>query len=268
MAKPADAPPPALVPAAPAPATPEPPPAAPPTPRPPTGPTPAPRSATEKTAPAARKQTAEKPAVERPAAGTPAAGKPSGDKAAPLSKVARAPEPTARPTTPAAPKVDGSSAGGYWVQLGAFKEQKNAETLAKTLRDQGVPVEVSRIARSSGEARGAPQQHELFVTEAGVERVNAALKGRGSAQPAPGGVTVRPAFDLEEAMAISKRLTDQGLKVIIRPAGGGGGTGGGTLTLHVVRAGGYPDRARALAAREELSARGHGAGIVTQGPAR
>ena len=66
----------------------------------------------------------------------------------------------------------------------------------------------------------AAQQHELFVTEASVEKVNAALKGRGTAQPVSGGVAVKPAFSLQEAMTVSKRLTDEGLKVVIRPAGG------------------------------------------------
>jgi cell division septation protein DedD len=153
------------------------------------------------------------------------------------------------------------------VQLGAFKDQNNADSLANALRTGGFPVEVAQITRGSGDGRGAPQQHELFVAEAGAARVNAALKGRGSAQPVPGGVTVKPAFDLEEAMSISKRLTDQGLKVVIRPAGGAT-FGSGGATLHVVRAGGYPDRSRAVAARDELSAKGHGAGIVTQGSAK
>jgi len=38
-------------------------------------------------------------------------------------------------------------------------------------------------------------------------------------------------------------------------------------TLHVVRVGGFPDRSKASAAREELQGKGH-AGFVTQGPAK
>ena len=37
--------------------------------------------------------------------------------------------------------------------------------------------------------------------------------------------------------------------------------------LHVVRIGGYPDRAKASAARQELQGKGH-PGFVTQGPAK
>jgi hypothetical protein len=196
--------------------------------------------------PPARKQTAEPSATDRVAS----------------------PGQTARTAERNGASGPASGSGQYWVQLGAFKEEKNAEAMVRALREAGIPVDVSRVTRASGEGPGVPQQHELFVTDAGVERVNAALKGRGSAQSAPGGVTVKPAFDLEEAMTISRRLTDQGLKVIIRPAGIGGGAADGGVTLHVVRAGGYPDRARALAAREAIRAEGLGTGIVTRGPAR
>jgi len=37
--------------------------------------------------------------------------------------------------------------------------------------------------------------------------------------------------------------------------------------LHVVRVGGYPDRAKATAAREELQGKGH-AGFISRGPAK
>jgi cell division septation protein DedD len=100
------------------------------------------------------------------------------------------------------------------------------------------------------------------VTEAGLEKVNAALKGKGSAQAAPGGVIVKPALALQEAMAVSKQLSGAGLKVVVRPAGGAA-----QATLHLVRAGGYADRARALAARDQIKRKGH-EGFLTQGPAR
>jgi cell division septation protein DedD len=80
-----------------------------------------------------------------------------------------------------------AAAGSYWVQVGAFKQSRNAEGLAKKLRTEGFPVQVARVTR-------------------------------------------------EEA-------------------------------LHVVRVGGYPDRSKATAAREELQGKGH-AGFVTQGPAK
>ena len=54
---------------------------------------------------------------------------------------------------------------------------------------------------------------------------------------------------------MSKRLTDEGLKVVIRPAGGPATASQGQGTLHAVRAGGYPNRTSALAARDELRRR-------------
>jgi cell division septation protein DedD len=73
------------------------------------------------------------------------------------------------------------------VQVGAFKESRNAEGLAQTLRSEGFPAQVATVTRD------AP--------------------------------------------------------------------------LHVVRIGGYPDRAKASAARQELQGKGH-SGFVTQGPAK
>jgi cell division septation protein DedD len=73
------------------------------------------------------------------------------------------------------------------VQVGAFKESRNAEGLAQTLRSEGFPAQVATVTR---------------------------------AEP-----------------------------------------------LHVVRIGGYPDRAKASAARQELQGKGH-SGFVTQGPAK
>ena len=80
-----------------------------------------------------------------------------------------------------------AAAGGYWVQVGAFKESRNAEGLARRLRSEGFTVQVAKVTR---------------------------------AEP-----------------------------------------------LHVVRVGGYPDRTKAAAAREELQGKGH-SGFVTHGPAK
>ena len=105
------------------------------------------------------------------------------------------------------------------------------------------------------------------MTETSVDKVNAALKGRGTAQPVSGGVAVKPAFSLQDAMTVSKRLTDEGLKVVIRPAGGLATSSQGQGTLHVVRAGGYSNRTSALAARDELAAKGH-QGFLAEGQAK
>lgn len=236
------APAPAIAPATPAtPAQPAVPPTSAPRPAPatPPAPAPAPKAAAEKPA----TSTASKAAADKPTGpGTPK----STDRAGSPAAVARAP----------------AGGGGYWVQLGVFKDAKNAESLAKTVRDQGFPAEVARVSRAGTGGAGTAPLHEIFVTEAGVEKVNAALKGKGSAQPAPGGVVVKPSFALQEAMTVSKQLSGSGLKVVVRPAGSAA-----QATYHVVRAGGYADRARAIAALEQIKRKGH-EGFVTQGPAR
>jgi hypothetical protein len=67
-------------------------------------------------------------------------------------------------------------------------------------------------------------------------------------------------------MAVSKRLTAEGLKVVIRPVGAIGG-GSGAVTLHTVRAGSYPSRTSAVAARDELLAKGY-KGFLAESSAR
>jgi cell division septation protein DedD len=161
-----------------------------------------------------------------------------------------------------------ASAGGYWIQLGAFKDRHNADVLAKAVRNDGFPVHVAPITRSEADSSpGGQQRHELFVTDANVEKVNAALKGRGTGERAAGGVTVKPAFSLQDAMTVSRRLTDEGLKVVIRPASGPVSASPSPGTLYAVRAGSFPDRASAVTARDELAGKGH-RGFLAEGPPR
>jgi len=88
-----------------------------------------------------------------------------------------------------------------------------------------------------------------------------------------GGLVVNPPFDLETAMSLSSSLKKEGFKVVIRrakaapaPADPPSSEGGGTI-FHVVRVGGYPDRAKAQQVRGELEAKGH-PGFLMQGAAR
>jgi cell division septation protein DedD len=85
---------------------------------------------------------------------------------------------------------------GYWVQLGLFREQANAERLAGKLREQSFAIQVARVTRQEATARGVP----------------------------PG-------------------------------------------TYHVVRAGGFANSARAVAARDALAEKGY-PGFVTQDSGR
>jgi cytoskeletal protein RodZ len=97
---------------------------------------------------------------------------------------AKAPERTAA-LAPSKSNSKAAGGGSYWVQVGAFKESRNAEVLAKTLRAEGFSVQITQVTRDT--------------------------------------------------------------------------------PLHVVRVGGYPDRSRASAAREDLQGKGH-TGFVTSGP--
>ena len=254
------------------------------------------------TAPAAKPETTAPPAIAQteapkpaPAAPTPAdrplgtaplpAAPPQAPPAATGKTAAAKPEAVKPPVAAAAPKrvpAPAPAAGGsYWIQVGAFVQEKNAETLAKTLRAEQFPVEIARMNRGGGSASApAPAksvepggQNQLVITGSTPDAVNAALKGKGTAQVVKGGIVVNPSYDLETAMSLSSALKKEGFKVVIRRAKSGPApapaapvAGGGT-TYHVVRVGGFADRAKALQARADLEAKGH-AGFLTQGAPR
>jgi cell division septation protein DedD len=206
--------------------------------------------------PAEERVTAIKPAATQAAAPAPPSAAsttaPAPPKPSPASPRALAPAGHAKEAVaPAAP-------GEFWVQAGAFQEEKNAERLAERLGKDKVGTSVSRITRG-GEAAG---RHELFVTGANVGAVNTALQGKGSAKGVAGGVVVEPPLDLKDAVALSKRLAAEGFTVKIRRLGEGA-----PATFHVVSVGPYPTRARAETAAKELTVQGL-RGFVRQGPAR
>ncbi len=249
---------------APAPARPE--------PGPPSGTTSAPAKAVPTAPSSSPSATSAKPGSGKiPAAAAPAPSAQVQPAPAAPSKPLLQPPPAKsgegnRRTAAVAPKAEPSgapSAGSFFVQVGLFKEPRNAEALAKTLREEGFAVDVTRVTRGGTRAPSGPQRHELFITGSTVEAVNTALKGRGVAQSVQGGVSVRPTYDLKQATTISRELSTEGLKVVIRRAGGASGTASGAA-FTVVRVGGFPDRTRAAAVREELQGKGH-SGFVTQG---
>ncbi|HUM15864.1 MAG TPA: SPOR domain-containing protein [Candidatus Nitrosotalea sp.] len=178
----------------PAPSTPAPAPTSPPAQTPSTSAPPATSPGVGTPPPATTPPTAAMPTPAPPVtapAPTPAPARPETPTASTPSKApekAKAPERTAAVTPgKSAAKAPAVGSGSYWVQVGAFKESRNAEGLAKTLRSEGFGVQITQVTRD---------------------------------QP-----------------------------------------------MHVVRVGGYPDRAKAAAAREELQGKGH-TGFVTSGPAK
>jgi hypothetical protein len=122
---------------------------------------------------------------------------------------------------------------------------------------------VAQVTR--GGSPSAASRHEVLVTGSSVDAVTAALKGSSTAQAVTGGVVVRPALDLKDAVTLSRRLAAEGLDVRIRrvtSAPSGGGT-----TIHLVRVGGYATPAEAQAGKKALASRGV-TGFVTQGAAK
>src|SRR5713101_2728760 len=211
---------------------------------------------------------AERPVGTAPLPVAPAPSAPAA-KGAPAAKQepAAKPAPAETPKAPAAKQgapVEGGSPGNYFVQVGAFLEEKNAESLAKQLRGDSFPVQITQVTRGGGAAPSAPAkssssgaQNQLFITGSTPDAVNAALKGKGTAQAVKGGIVVNPAFDLETAMSLSSSLKKDGFKGVIRRAKAAqpAAKAGGGQTFHIVRVGGYPDRAKAQQARGELEAK-------------
>jgi len=223
----------------------------------------------EKEMPAAKtppKAAAPAARTELPAQTATAAAPGPAAKEVPASKPpAKAPPVTARAAAPApaAPTKPLNGAGSYWVQVGLFENAGNAERLAQDLRADRFSVQVAQVSR--GGASPVVSRHEVFVTSSSVDVVTAALKGSGSAQAVTGGVVVRPALDLKDAVTLSRRLASEGLEVRIRRAASAPTSGGGTV--HLVRVGGYATPAEAQAGKKQLAAKGVG-GFVTQGAAK
>ncbi|MBF8288784.1 MAG: SPOR protein, partial [Candidatus Rokubacteria bacterium] len=164
---------------------------------------------------------AERPIGTAPQAVVPAPAAPAA-KPGPGTKPAPAAKPTPAPKRSGA--AEGGTPGGYWVQVGAFLEERNAEALAKQLRGENFSVQVSAVTRGGAPvpdpAKTSAGQNQLFITGSTPDAVNAALKGKGTAQAVKGGVQVNPPFDLETAMSLSSSLKKEGFKVAIRRAAG------------------------------------------------
>ena len=207
------------------------------------------------------KAVASAPRTEPPAKATaPVAKDTSASKLPP-----KAPAVTARAAAPApaAPAKPLNGGGSYWVQVGLFQNPGNAERLAQDLRADRFSVQVAEVSRSG--AATAVSRHEVLVTSSSVDAVTTALKGSGTAQAVTGGVVVRPALDLKDAVTLSRRLASEGLEVRIRRAVSAPASTG--ATVHLVRVGGYATPAEAQAGKKQLAAKGIG-GFVTQGAAK
>ena len=220
------------------------------------------------------------PVAERPAPSPPmsASEKPAAAKKADASKSAVAKEPAApRSTKATAAKVVAAPGGAYFVQVGAFKSQESAKRLATRLRELKYNVEESSMSGAqpgrsdaasprAGAAPAGSDRYDVYVTGGAPGDITAKLTAKGfTAEPSSGGVVVKPSLPLRDAVALSKDLAVDGLKVQVRRAGtsapasapAAGGAMSGGDSLYRIRVGPFDDRAAATSTLRELEQRGY-----------
>jgi cell division protein FtsN len=247
-----------------------PPPAAPMTPPPPSP------------APMERPPAAEKaPTAETPTA-MPAPVPPEKSATADRPTRAQKPESTVAKEQAAARQVAASTGaasapgGAYFVQVGAFKSPDSAKKLATRLRELKYNVEESAMSGTKSDRQPAlapgpgatstpSDKYDVYVTGATPADINAKLGSKGlTSEPSAGGVIVKPSLPLREAVALSKDLAVDGLKVQVRRSSGGAAApstaGGGTIggdAVYRVRVGPFDDRGAATSTLRELEQRGY-----------
>jgi len=156
---------------------------------------------------------------------------------------APAPPPASPPPTAAAPPVTPPPAA--------------APTPAPTVQATPAPTP----ARPEIPAASAPKTAEKAKAP---ERTAAVTPSKSAAKPAASSgnywVQVGAFKESGNAEGLARKLRSEGYSVQVTRVTR-------TEALHVVRVGGYPDRSRASAAREELRGKGQ-TGFVTSGPAK
>src|SRR6185369_11096993 len=265
---------------APAPVTPPPPPVAStpvaPTPMPEKSPAPDRAAATDKPATSeSPAPTGMTPATETPA---PAPKKSESNKSA-ANKTAMA-TPTEQPASraPRGSAPSPSGPGDYFVQVGAFKNPDTAKKVAARLREQQYNVEETSAsgvkttraaAPSAPAASGAPSdRYDVYVSGGAPGDINSKLAAKGlSAEPSGAGVVVKPSMPLRDAVALSKDLAVDGLKVQVRRAAAGGPASAPAPsnsaavtsdgTLYRVRVGPFDDKSTAASTLRELEQKGY-----------
>ena len=181
---------------------------------------------------------------------------------------------TSRPkATSPAPSMQGQ--GAYFVQVGAFKSQDTAKRLATRLRELKYNVDetaasggakmTASAAAPSGSSAG--DKYDVYVMGGTAGDINAKLGPKGlTSEPSAGGVVVKPSLPLRDAVALSKDLAVDGLKVQVRrssagaapaPAGAAASVAPSSDGLYRVRVGPFDDHATATSTMRELQQRGY-----------
>src|SRR5213596_1146530 len=184
-----------------------------------------------KPAPTDKSATAEKKDTRMAAAAPETRPKPEA-KAAPTTTKRAA---TSSTSTAKAPR--GVATGEWWVQVGAFRDEGTAKKVAAKLREQNYKVEETvrgggeRAAKPAAADKLAPaasaanpagaDQYDVFVSGLSAAELNERLAAKGlAAEPAGSGAVIKPSLPLRDAVALSKDLAVEGLKVQVRRAGG------------------------------------------------
>jgi len=130
------------------------------------------------------------------------------------------------------------------------------------------PARAAAASPSSSAAPTGSDRYDVYVTGAAPAEINSKLTPKGlTAEPSGGGVVVKPSLPLRDAVALSKDLAVDGLKVQVRRAGGapapapatsgGGATATSDGTVYRVRVGPFDDRTTATSTLRELEQRGY-----------
>jgi cell division septation protein DedD len=88
---------------------------------------------------------------------------------------------TAARSMPGGAPTAASAKREYWVQLGLFKDAKNAEAIAKAVREDGFTVEVDRVTRTADGERGTYHvvRAGKFADLAAATKARNALRAKG-----------------------------------------------------------------------------------------
>jgi len=271
---------------APAPVTPPPPPVA----STPVAPTPMPEKSPAPDKPAAmdKPATSESPApTGMTPTETPTPKKSESGKSAAANKTAMATpkeQPASRAPRASAPSP--GAPGDYFVQVGAFKNPDTAKKVAARLREQKYNVEETSAsgvkttraaAPSAPAASGAPSdRYDVYVSGGAPGDISTKLAAKGlSAEPSGAGLVVKPSMPLRDAVALSKDLAVDGLKVQVRRAAAGGPSAApppsssaamtSDGTLYRVRVGPFDDKSTATSTLRELEQKGYSPFIARGG---
>jgi cell division septation protein DedD len=235
------------------------------------------------TAPEGAKSDAAKPENAAPEAAKPEGAKPDNAKpdattpksdSAPTKPAPPARTPTRVVSTPSKRAPAGQASGQWFVQVGAFKDPATAKRVAAKLRADSYHVDeptrggtpAAMVASATTTAPAAADRYDVIVTGATPADLGQRLAGKNlTVETTSTGAVIKPSLPLRDAVALSKDLAVDGLKVQVRRAGGpaaptaapSGAASSGGDALYRVSVGGFADRATALSTLKELEGKGY-----------